>query len=167
MSKGKVTVLGINGHIGHHAAQAFSEAGWDVTGFGRSNRKPIAGRKFRARATPAISARLKAAIADADIVVNALNLPYDKWDKGRAEAQIGQRHRRHGRRAARRMMFPATIYNYAATDRRDDALDRRSARRRRAAKSACGWKRCCEPRREGGRVPDHHPARRRFLRSGQ
>ena len=34
----KVTILGINGHIGHHAAKAFVAAGWQVTGLGRSSR---------------------------------------------------------------------------------------------------------------------------------
>ena len=46
MSKQKVIVIGINGHVGHHIAKAFVEAGWDVTGFGRSNRQPIAGVRF-------------------------------------------------------------------------------------------------------------------------
>src|SRR5438477_14198 len=40
-SKAKVTVLGINGHIGHHAAAAFVAAGWDVVGMGRSDKLPI------------------------------------------------------------------------------------------------------------------------------
>ena len=39
MSKGKVTVLGSNGHLGNAAMVAFQEAGWAVTGLGRSNRR--------------------------------------------------------------------------------------------------------------------------------
>ena len=74
MSKGNVTVLGINGHIGYHAAQAFQQAGFAVTGFGRSNRQPIAGVAF-VQGDAAVLDDIKAAIADADIVVNALNLP--------------------------------------------------------------------------------------------
>ena len=42
----KVTILGINGHIGHHAAKAFVAAGWEVTGFGRSNKHPVPGVRF-------------------------------------------------------------------------------------------------------------------------
>jgi nucleoside-diphosphate-sugar epimerase len=116
MSKGKVTVLGINGHIGHHAARAFQHAGWDVTAFGRTNRKPIAGMTFVAGDAADLGA-LKAVISDADIVVNALNLPYDKWDKGRAEAQLATviEAMAHG---GQTMMYPGNVYNYAATDRR-------------------------------------------------
>ena len=116
MSKGNVTVLGINGHIGHHAAKAFHDAGFVVTGFGRSNRQPIAGVTF-AKGDAASLDDLKGAIAGADIVVNALNLPYDKWDKGRAEAQLANVIAAMGD-SARTLMFPGNIYNYAAGDRR-------------------------------------------------
>lgn len=34
MTRGKVTILGINGHIGHHAAIAFAAAGWEVSAVG-------------------------------------------------------------------------------------------------------------------------------------
>ncbi len=44
----KVTVLGSNGHIGHQTALAFRDAGWEVTGFGRSQRAPTSGPPWRA-----------------------------------------------------------------------------------------------------------------------
>lgn len=116
MSKGKVTVLGINGHIGQHAARAFQQAGFTVTGFGRSNRQAIAGIGF----VPGDAASLDdvcGAIKDADIVVNALNLPYDKWDKGRAEAQLATVIAAMGD-SGKTLMFPGNIYNYAASNRR-------------------------------------------------
>lgn len=116
MSKGNVTVLGINGHIGHHAAKAFQQAGFTVTGFGRANRHPLEGVAFRKGDAGSLD-DLKAAIADADIVVNALNLPYDKWDKGRAEAQLATVISAMGD-SGKTMMFPGNVYNYAATDRR-------------------------------------------------
>ncbi|WP_240230941.1 NAD-dependent epimerase/dehydratase family protein [Devosia lacusdianchii] len=116
MSKGKVTVLGINGHIGHHAAKAFHEAGFTVSGFGRSNRQPIAGVTF-IQGDAGSLADLRAAIADAEIVVNALNLPYDKWDKGRAEAQLATVITAMGD-SGKTMLYPGNVYNYAATDRR-------------------------------------------------
>lgn len=116
MSKGKVTVLGINGHIGQHAAQAFQQAGFSVTGFGRSNRHPIAGVGFIAGDAAGLD-DLKGAIADADIVVNALNLPYDKWDKGRAEALLATVIAAMGE-SGKTLLFPGNIYNYAASDRR-------------------------------------------------
>ena len=46
MSKGKVIVLGINGHIGHAVAEAFVAAGWDVSGMGRSDKHAIPGVHF-------------------------------------------------------------------------------------------------------------------------
>lgn len=116
MSKGKVTVLGINGHIGHHAAHAFQVAGYEVTGFGRSNRLPLAGVGF-IKGDAASLSDLETAIADADIVVNALNLPYDKWDKGRAEAQLALVIAAMGS-SGKTLMFPGNVYNYAASDRR-------------------------------------------------
>ena len=116
MSKGRVTVLGINGHIGHHAAVAFHAAGYAVTGFGRSNRQPIAGVRFH-KGDAGNLEDVTSAVAAADIVVNALNLPYDKWDKGRAEAQLATVIAAMGDRG-QTLMFPGNIYNYAASDRR-------------------------------------------------
>lgn len=115
MSKAKVTVLGINGHIGRHAALAFRDAGYSVSGFGRSNREPIDGVAF-IKGDAGNVAEIATAIADAEIVVNALNLPYDKWDKGRAEAQLANVIAAMGD-SGRTMMFPGNVYNYAATDR--------------------------------------------------
>lgn len=114
--KGKVTVLGINGHIGHHAASAFHAAGFAVTGFGRSNRKPVPGIAFRQGDAGRLD-DLRAAVDDADIVVNALNLPYDQWHKGRAEAQLARVIAAMGT-SGKTLMFPGNIYNYAATERR-------------------------------------------------
>jgi nucleoside-diphosphate-sugar epimerase len=115
MSKGKVTVLGINGHIGHHAAQQFLDAGWDVTGFGRSNRHPVAGVRF-VKGDAVNVADLEGAIEGADVVVQALHLPYDKWTNGRAEAQLANVIEAMGN-SGKTLLFPGTIYNYAATDR--------------------------------------------------
>ncbi len=116
MSKGKITILGINGHIGHHAASAFAEAGYAVTGFGRSNRQPLPGVAFVGGDAANVH-DLRAAMADADIVLNALNLPYDKWDKGRAEAQLANVIAAMGQ-SGKTLLYPGNVYNYAATDRR-------------------------------------------------
>ena len=116
MDKGKVTVLGINGHIGHHAARAFHQTGFAVTGIGRTNRYPVEGIGFVKGDAGSLD-DLKAAIAGADIVVNALNLPYDKWDKGRAEAQLATVIAAMGH-SGKTLMFPGNVYNYAASDRR-------------------------------------------------
>ncbi|KFC65400.1 putative NADH-flavin reductase [Devosia sp. LC5] len=115
MNTAKITVLGINGHIGHHAAKAFRDSGYSVTGFGRSNRMPIEGVTF-VKGDAGNVGEIAASIADADIVVNALNLPYAEWDRGRAEAQLATVIAAMGD-SGKTMMFPGNVYNYAATDR--------------------------------------------------
>jgi nucleoside-diphosphate-sugar epimerase len=113
--QGKVTILGINGHIGHHAAAAFAAAGWDVTGFGRSNRMPVSGVKFLAGDADNL-ADLQKVVEGADVVVNALNLPYHQWDQGRMEAQTARVVQAMGK-TGKTLMYPGNIYNYTATDR--------------------------------------------------
>src|SRR4051812_36849724 len=78
MSKGKVAVLGINGHVGRYAAQAFAAAGWDVVGMGRSEKHPVAGVRFIQGDADSVE-DMRCAIGDAEIVINALNLRYDLW----------------------------------------------------------------------------------------
>jgi len=114
MAQGKVTVLGINGHIGNPVAAAFAAAGWEVIGFGRSNKRPIPGVRFVKGDAQNVE-ELRHAIADSDVVVQALHLPYDKWTNGRAEAQLATVIEATG--TGRTLMFPGTIYNYSASDR--------------------------------------------------
>ncbi|WP_162142447.1 NAD-dependent epimerase/dehydratase family protein [Cucumibacter marinus] len=109
--KGSVTVLGINGRIGQAAATAFVNAGFTVAGFGRSARAVPPGVTFR-QGTVEDTASLKAAIADADIVVNALNLPYHKWYNGRAEAQL-EAAIAAMKDSGKTMLFPGNVYNYS------------------------------------------------------
>ena len=113
--QGKVTILGINGHIGHHAAAAFAAAGWQVTGFGRSNRDPITGVSFVKGDADSVE-DMRRAIEGADVVVSALNLPYHQWDKGRMEAQTARVIEAMGK-SGKTLMFPGNIYNFAASDR--------------------------------------------------
>lgn len=115
MTTGKVTVLGSNGHIGHAVTQAFAAAGWDVTAFGRANRRPVHGVRFIAGDANELEA-VRGAIADADVVVHALHLPYDQWGDGRAEAQLQVVIDALGK-SGKTLMFPGTIYNYRASDR--------------------------------------------------
>ena len=165
MTRGKVTILGINGHIGHHVAKAFVAAGWEVTGFGRANRHPIPGVRFVTGDAENV-ADMRAAIGDSEVVVNALNLPYHQWDKGRMEAQM------------------AGVIAALGTARQDAAVPRqhlqlrrrptacspptcRSSRRPRAARSASAVEAMLEARRRARRYPGDHPAGRRFLRPGE
>jgi nucleoside-diphosphate-sugar epimerase len=111
----RVVILGINGHIGHHVAKAFVAGGWDVTGFGRSNKQPVPGVRFVKGDADSV-ADMRAAIGDIDIVVNALNLPYAEWDKGRKVAQTERVIAAIGT-TGKTLLFPGNVYNYAATDR--------------------------------------------------
>lgn len=54
-------ILGATGRVGRHATRAFSAAGWTVRSFARGQDD------------------LKTAAAGADIIVNAWNPPYSKW----------------------------------------------------------------------------------------
>jgi nucleoside-diphosphate-sugar epimerase len=111
----KLIVLGINGHIGHAVARAFVAAGYAVTGFGRSNRHPIPGVTFVEGDADDVAA-MRAAIGDADLVFNGLNLPYHQWTGGRMEAQHQRVIEALGT-TGKTLLLPVSIYNYAATDR--------------------------------------------------
>ena len=115
MSKGKVTVLGINGHIGHAVARAFVAAGWDVTGMGRSDKHHTPGVRFVQGDSDSV-AQMRAAIGESDVVVNALNMRYDLWFEGRMEAQMARVVEAMGK-TGKTMLFPGNIYNFAKTDR--------------------------------------------------
>lgn len=111
MSKGKVVVLGVNGHIGHAVAQAFVNAGWDVTGMARSD-KQAPGVRFVQGDSDSVE-DMRRAIGDAEVVVNALNMPYDQWFEGRMEAQMGRVLEAMGK-TGKTMLFPGNVYNFAA-----------------------------------------------------
>lgn len=115
MDQQRIFILGINGHVGHHAAQAFAAAGWDVTGFGRSNKVPIPGVRFVKGDADDVAA-MRDAIGDIEVVFNGLNLPYHQWDNGRMEAQTARVIAALGT-SGKTLLFPGNIYNYAAGDR--------------------------------------------------
>ena len=131
MRKDKVTILGSNGHLGHAAMVGFRDAGWAVTGLGRANRRPVAGTEFLAGDAGDVAV-VKAAIADADVVVNALHLRYDQWGNGRAERQL-QVVLDAMAGSGKTLMFPGSIYNYRATDRTLSPQLRQSGEKPRGA----------------------------------
>lgn len=108
-----ITILGITGHVGRAAAQAFVAAGWQVTGMGREDRAPVKGVSF-VRGDAKNVADIARAVGDDKVVLNALNLPYHQWDKGRMEAQA-ERVIAALKGKDCTMLFPGNIYNYAAT----------------------------------------------------
>ena len=111
MSKGKIVVLGVNGHIGQAVAQAFVNAGWDVTGMARSDKHRTPGVRYVKGDSDSV-ADMRAAIGDAEVVVNALNMRYDQWFEGRMEAQMARVLEAMGK-TGKTMLFPGNIYNFA------------------------------------------------------
>jgi len=107
-----VTILGINGRIGKEVAKAFVAAKWRVIGMGRGNRARLESVEFVNGDVNMPEDTLKA-VSEADVVVNALNLPYDKWDKGRAEAQL-EKVLTALKGSGKTLIFPGNIYNYGA-----------------------------------------------------
>lgn len=110
-----ITILGINGHIGHATARAFVARGWYVIGFGRTNRHPIAGVEFFKGDADNVG-DMAAAIARADVVFNGLNLPYHLWGNGAAEALMARVIEAMGT-GGKTLLFPGNIYNYAPDSR--------------------------------------------------
>lgn len=106
---------GVNGHIGKAVAQAFVVAGWDVAGMARTDRHRLAGVRFVQGDANSVD-DMRRAIGEAPVVVNALNLPYHQWDKGRMEAQMGRVVEALGT-GGRTVLFPGNIYNFSAGDR--------------------------------------------------
>ncbi len=107
-----VTILGINGRVGQAIAGAFVDANWRVIGMGRSNRAQLAGVEFF-EGDVDFPDQTRRAVAEADVVVNAINLPYDKWGKGRAEKNLANVLEAL-RGSAKTLMFPGNMYNWSA-----------------------------------------------------
>lgn len=106
-----VTVLGINGRIGQFAAKAFIESGWNVIGFGRSNRAQFEGFEF-CQGDGFELADVKRAIADADVVIHALNLPYDRWE--REAEQLNKVVIEAMKGTGKTLIFSGNVYNFSA-----------------------------------------------------
>ncbi|WP_196260683.1 NAD-dependent epimerase/dehydratase family protein [Pelagibacterium limicola] len=115
MAMATITILGINGHASRAVATAFFKRGWRVIGFGRSNKHPMEGVEFFSGDAGNVE-DMAAAIRDADLVFNGLNLPYHQWGNGAAEGLIARVIEACGK-TGKTLLFPGNIYNYAPTDR--------------------------------------------------
>jgi nucleoside-diphosphate-sugar epimerase len=112
MGNAKVVILGVNGHVGKAIASAFLASDWDVTGMARTDKHALPGMRFVQGDSDSIE-DMRRAIGDAEIVVNALNLPYATWFDGRMEAQMARVLEAMGK-SGKTMLFPGNIYNFAA-----------------------------------------------------
>ncbi len=107
-----VTILGVNGRLGSEAARAFAATGWQVVGFGRADRVRIPGVTFVAGDADSPEDIARAA-QPAEVVIDAVNLPYDKWDKGRYEQSLAARLEGLAG-SGKTLLFAGNIYNFAA-----------------------------------------------------
>ncbi|WP_299699015.1 NAD-dependent epimerase/dehydratase family protein [uncultured Tateyamaria sp.] len=100
-----VIILGAKGRFGRAAAQAFAEAGWTVTRAGRGLSGPDC---VDSDATDVQA--LQVACAGQDVIVNAVNPPYDQWSRTipkLTDAVIAA-----ARAVGATVMIPGNIYNY-------------------------------------------------------
>jgi len=112
MSK-TVIILGANGRFGRAARQAFHQAGWAVRTFTRSAPDASAPSSFEAHRGDAFNAgALIKAAQGCDVIVNALNPPYQNWkrDLPRLTAAVIEAAKATGAT----VMLPGNVYNYGA-----------------------------------------------------
>lgn len=107
----EVLVVGANGRIGRAALDAFLEAGWKVRAFVRSGSADRVRSGVTIFEGDAFDARAVAAAAEgADLIVNALNPPYERWttDLPRITASILHAAKESGAS----VILPGNVYNY-------------------------------------------------------
>lgn len=107
----KIVVLGAAGRLGGAAAKAFVKAGWTVSGVARGAKLkalPIGVEPIEADAMD--EAALIAACEGADIILHAINPPYDKWPE--TVVPIARNVIAAAKATSATVMFPGNIYNY-------------------------------------------------------
>ncbi|MEM7520969.1 MAG: NAD-dependent epimerase/dehydratase family protein [Pseudomonadota bacterium] len=108
----KVIILGAKGRFGRAATQAFLKAGWEVSVFGRrwAGRAPERTTVFTGDATD--PAALIAACKGHDLIVNAINPPYEDWS--RELPKITAAVIAAARASEATVIIPGNVYNYGA-----------------------------------------------------
>lgn len=108
-----VLVLGAKGRLGQAAVQAFAAAGWRVIAQARSA-TPLhsPARVEYLQADVLDTGRILAAVPAVDVVINAVNPDYARWDKllPPATAAVIE----IARSAGALLMVPGNVYNYGA-----------------------------------------------------
>lgn len=103
-----VLILGANGRFGRAANTAFTEAGWNVTTLTRTGGGP---KTISADASDARA--LSKAAEGFDVLVNALNPPYDKWKTllpVLTKSVIAA-----ARHSGATVVMPGNVYNFGTT----------------------------------------------------
>ena len=103
----KVLILGANGRMGRWAAQAFGEADWSVRCFARgSGGTPPDWVTGNARDSRAVAE----AAEGCDVIVNALNPPYEQWAGELPGLTASVLHA--ARTSGATVILPGNVYNY-------------------------------------------------------
>ncbi len=106
-----IVIAGAAGRLGHEAARAFLRAGWRVIGLGRGQRPGEMARGVEAIAVDALDrAALARACVGADVVMNAANPPYDKWE-GTVLA-MAENILEAARETGATHLLPGNVYNF-------------------------------------------------------
>jgi nucleoside-diphosphate-sugar epimerase len=108
---GRILVLGAAGRLGHAAAMAFRDAGWDVKGLvrpGAAWRAPTGVEVVEAKERPAAVE----AANGSDIVLHALNPPYTDW--AQHALPLTYTAIECAETAGATLMFPGNVYNFGA-----------------------------------------------------
>lgn len=109
---GKVIILGAKGRFGRAARSAFAEAGWDVTEFGRNWSDAADPGIQRITGEVEDTAALLQATKGQDVIVNAINPPYQDWVH--ALPPITASILRAAKHSGATVLIPGNVYNYGA-----------------------------------------------------
>ena len=110
---GRILVLGAAGRFGHAAAEAFRDAGWNVTSLVRPGSSERAARDTNVVEAHALDrAALIEAARDHDVVLHALNPVYTDWAKFALPLAYGAIEA--AETAGATLLFPGNVYNYGA-----------------------------------------------------
>jgi nucleoside-diphosphate-sugar epimerase len=109
----KVIILGAKGRFGRAALHAFAQAGWQVTALGRNWGDATIPGVARITGNAFDAETLKQACAGHDVIVNALNPPYENWSKDlpRLTASVIKAAKASGAT----VIIPGNVYNYGET----------------------------------------------------
>ncbi|MDJ0613288.1 MAG: NAD(P)H-binding protein [Rhizobiaceae bacterium] len=109
--KKNVIVLGARGRFGRSAVKSFADKGWKVTALARRwDDQKLQGAHIYKTASAFDSDALSKACMDHDVIVNAINPPYQDWKH--VLSQITQNVIAAGLASGATIMIPGNIYNY-------------------------------------------------------
>lgn len=135
--KGRIIILGGAGRLGRAAAQAFKSAGWQVTSLVRGSSAAGAAPGTEIIEVDARDAESTiAAASGADVVLDALNVPYTDWE--RLALPLSDTAIAAARENRATLVFPGNLYNYGAEmpSRIDEAIPMRPTSRKGAIRVA-------------------------------